>query len=145
MCENSNYRLNNNFYYRYFNFLKCEQNKNVLPLILFFNRISLTAIYLEPWIHPAIDMCSNGSEVIVRWRLIVVFLGCSTSFCYWPHEIAWSNQNSVFQKCEPAVYARLGLSKWWHTARAPNLRHDLVTAKFSCVIPKHSDWSIMMS
>ena len=38
-----------------------------------------------------------------------MFLGCSTSFCYWPHEIAWSNQNSVFQKCEPVVYARLGL------------------------------------
>ena len=30
----------------------------------------------------------------MRGRLIVVFLGCSTSFCYWAHEIAWSNQNS---------------------------------------------------
>ena len=34
---------------------------------------------------------------------------------------------------------------WGHTACAPNLRHDLITAKFSSVIPKHSDWSIMMS
>ena len=32
-----------------------------------------------------------------------------------------------------------------HTARAPNLRHDLITAKFSSVIPKQSDWSIMIS
>ena len=38
---------------------------------------------------------------------LTVFLGCSTSFCYWPHEIALSNQNSVFQKCEPVVFARL--------------------------------------
>ena len=42
-------------------------------------------------------------------RLIVVFLGCSTSFFYWPHEIVRSNQNSVFQKCEPVVYAKPGL------------------------------------
>ena len=27
---------------------------------------------------------------------------------YWPHETAWANQNSVFQKCKPVVYARLG-------------------------------------
>ena len=33
----------------------------------------------------------------------------------------------------------------FHTARAPNLRHDLITAKFSSVIPKQSDWSIMIS
>ena len=32
-----------------------------------------------------------------------------------------------------------------HTARAPNLRHDMITAKFSSVIPKQSDWSIMIS
>ena len=32
-----------------------------------------------------------------------------------------------------------------HTARASNLRHDLITAKFSSVIPKQSDWSIMIS
>ena len=32
-----------------------------------------------------------------------------------------------------------------HTARAPNLRHDYITAKFSSVIPKQSDWSIMIS
>ena len=31
-----------------------------------------------------------------------------------------------------------------HTVRASNLRHDL-TAKVSCVIPKQSDRSIMMS
>ena len=33
----------------------------------------------------------------------------------------------------------------YHTARAPNLRHDLITAKFSSVIPKQYDWSIMIS
>ena len=27
----------------------------------------------------------------------------------------------------------------------PNLRHDLITAKVSRVIPQQSDWSIMMS
>ena len=32
-----------------------------------------------------------------------------------------------------------------HTAHAPNLRHDLITEKFNSVIPKQSDWSIMMS
>ena len=32
-----------------------------------------------------------------------------------------------------------------HTARAPNLRHDLITAKVSCVIQNKSDWSIIMS
>ena len=26
-----------------------------------------------------------------------------------------------------------------HTARAPNLKHDLITAKVRCVIPKQSD------
>ena len=31
-----------------------------------------------------------------------------------------------------------------HTARASNLRQDLITAKVSCGIPKQSDWSIMM-
>ena len=28
--------------------------------------------------------------------------------CHWPHETALANQRSVFQKCEPVVYARLG-------------------------------------
>ena len=32
-----------------------------------------------------------------------------------------------------------------HTARAPNLRDDLIAAKFSSVIPKQSDWSILIS
>ena len=32
-----------------------------------------------------------------------------------------------------------------HTARASNLRQDLITAKVSCGISKQSDWSIMMS
>ena len=31
------------------------------------------------------------------WELIVVLLGCFTSFCYWPHESAWPNQDCVFQ------------------------------------------------
>ena len=31
-------------------------------------------------------------------------LGYFTSSFYWPYENAWSNQNSVFQKCEPVVY-----------------------------------------
>ena len=57
----------------------------------------------------------NGSEVNVRRWLIVVcvfnFLGCSTSLCYWPHETAWPNQNSVFQKCEPVVYFWLDLQR----------------------------------
>ena len=34
----------------------------------------------------------------------------------------------------------------YHTAaHAQNLRHDSINAKVSCVIPKQSDWSIMMS
>ena len=53
-------------------------------------------------------MYLNGSEAYLRWWLIVVSLECFTSFCYWSDEIALPNQNSVFQKCEPAVYARLG-------------------------------------
>ena len=36
-------------------------------------------------------------------------------------------------------------SQTQHTVRVPNLRHELIAAKFSIVIPKHSDWSIMMS
>ena len=36
-------------------------------------------------------------------------------------------------------------SSYSHTARAPNLRHDLITASVSCVILKQSDWSIMTS
>ena len=56
-------------------------------------------------------MYQNGSEVNVRGRLqlIVVFLGPVTSFCYWPHEIAGPNQNSVIQKCEPVVHAGCSL------------------------------------
>ena len=34
--------------------------------------------------------------------------GAFTSFCYWPPEKTWPNQNSVFQKCELVVCARLG-------------------------------------
>ena len=41
----------------------------------------------------------------------MVFLGCFTSLCYWPYETAWPNQSSVFQKCEPVVFARLGFQK----------------------------------
>ena len=33
----------------------------------------------------------------IRAWLIVVLLGCFTSFCYWPHETVWPNQNSVFR------------------------------------------------
>ena len=40
---------------------------------------------------------------------------------------------------------RLISSQTQHTAHAPNLRRDWITAKFSIVIPKHSDWSVMMS
>mgnify|MGYP001803347317 CR=1 FL=1 len=32
-----------------------------------------------------------------------------------------------------------------HTARVPNLRHDLITATVSSVSPKQSNWSIMIS
>ena len=61
----------------------------------------------------------------VDGETIVVLLRCFTSCCYWAHEIAWPNQNSVFQKCELVVcqYARLGLwndncgtrtkLRWW--------------------------------
>ena len=34
---------------------------------------------------------------------------CFISSFYWQHRIAWPNQNSVFQRCEPVVYARHGL------------------------------------
>ena len=47
-------------------------------------------------------------RINVRGRLIVVFFGRLTSWCYRSYETAWANQNSVFQKCEPVVYARLG-------------------------------------
>ena len=54
-------------------------------------------------------MYLDGAEVSTRGLPIVVFLGWSTSFCYRQNVIALSNQNSVFQKCKPVVYARLGL------------------------------------
>ena len=68
----------------------------------------------------------------MRGRLIVVFLGCSTSFCYWAHEIAWSNQNSVFQKCEPVVYARLGLRNDDYGARLTALISMSTSSLTSC-------------
>ena len=56
-------------------------------------------------------MYLNGAEVSTRGLPIVLFLGWSTSFCYRQHVIALSNHSSVFQKCNPVVYARLGLWK----------------------------------
>ena len=44
----------------------------------------------------------------MKRRLIKEFLGSSPSLCYWPYETAWPYQISVFQKCEPVMYARLG-------------------------------------
>ena len=61
------------------------------------------------WILLPIDMYLNGSEVNMRGWLIVVFFRYFTILYYWPHETAWpNNQISVFRKCEPVVYARLG-------------------------------------
>ena len=53
-------------------------------------------------------MYQNGSEVNIRRWLVVVSLGSFTSSCHWLYETARPNQNSVFQKCEPVVYAGLG-------------------------------------
>ena len=50
----------------------------------------------------------NGSEVNMWGRLIMVFSGSFTSLSCWPDETAWPNQISVFQKCDPVAYARLG-------------------------------------
>ena len=53
--------------------------------------------------------CTHWYLLNMRGRLKVVFLGSLTSFNYWPYETTLPNQISVFQKCKPVVYARLGL------------------------------------
>ena len=58
--------------------------------------------------------------------------------------ISWS-QKVRRESWQRSIYVGLPFAGLSHTARAPNLRHDLITAKVSCVIPKQSDWSIMMS
>ena len=55
--------------------------------------------------------------------------------------IAYINLQSILDYLPVSVSAE----RVYHTVRAPNLRYDLITAKVSCVIPKQSDWSIMMS
>ena len=82
---------------------------HVSPYIVVLIAYNPSRLVLDKYGRRRIDMYLNGSKVITRRPLIVVLLGCSTSVCYWPHKIAWSNQNSVFQKCEPVVYGRLGL------------------------------------
>ena len=43
----------------------------------------------------------------MRGWLTVVFWGSIPSLHYWPHEMAWPNQISVFKRCKPVVDARL--------------------------------------
>ena len=105
-------------------------------------------------------LSGNSSRKLHHWSVVnmpIFNLDFAAPFDFYPITNLQSSKNNdhidsitdgqlkLFIWLHIFKYMKVNGALGQHTACAPNLRHDLITAKFSSVIPKHSDRSIMMS
>ena len=104
--------------------------------------------------EPDVDMEQGISDLKQMWVFCIVYLTiyALVSQLFWKYcnifIISTGELCSIFVS-KNILYVYLKFSSEIsevikpHTARAPNLRPDLITAKVSCGIPEQTDWSIM--